>query len=343
MRALPALLLATLLLPLAGCLHKADSGALAPVAKVAGGAPSSAMNATPAPAWTVGQSWSHKWTLVGDNLTFLVKTVVAEQADGGWTLATDNQTIAAFHGAFIFPTLGHFTPGLVETAGPARFPWYHFPLAPNATWSDTAITFDGQATSSEVRGRVASVQQTGTSTVYHVEMTTQGRLVAAYDYDTATQWFDEARFYDDQGKVQFRVEMQETGRGFKGHLYDDTGVALLNHASMVGVDPGAPTAPMVQPNPAQDFTMAADQNRLLVFLVSFAFAGAHDSELVAPDGTRHGAQAVNGVLPGFDHNDSNLFLLPGQAGTWHVTTNGAGVVAGGFVAAWGLHERAIDL
>jgi hypothetical protein len=162
--------------------------------------------------------------------------------------------------------------------------------------------------------------------------------VAAYDYDTVAQWFDEARFYDDHGTLQFRAEMQETGRGFKGRLYDDTGVPLLNHQDLV-----VPSAGVVQPNPEQDFTMAADQNRLLVFLISFAAGGAHDSELVAPDGTRHGAQAMDAVVrPLYD--DSNVFLLPGQAGTWHVTTAGAGVfAAGGFVQAYGLRERAIDL
>jgi hypothetical protein len=332
-----ATLLASLVLPLAGCLHKADTAT--PPAPVAGkgGASVLAMNATPAPMWSVGQSWSHKWTLVGDNLTFLVRTVVAEQADGGLTLATDNQTIAAFHGAFIFPTLGHFTPGLVQTAGTTRFPWYHFPLSENATWTESAVTFDGTKDAKvDVQGRVVGAKH-GHSTVYSVEMATKDHLVATYDYDTATQWFNEARFYDNEGTLQFIVEMQETGRGFKGRLYDDSGALLLTQEDYV-----IPPAGIVQPNPTKDFTMAADQNRLLVFLVSFAAGGAHDSELVAPDGTRHGAQAMDAVAFPL-YNDSNLYLLPGQAGTWHVTTVGAGVAAGGFVQAYGLHERAIDL
>ncbi|HEX2065617.1 MAG TPA: hypothetical protein VHI93_02290, partial [Candidatus Thermoplasmatota archaeon] len=103
---LPALLLTALLVPIAGCLQEKEGDALGPpagtVTALAGQA-GTGLEAAPAPTWAIGQSWTHKWTIVdGGNLTLLVKTVVAEAADGGWILATDNQTIAAFHGAFVF-------------------------------------------------------------------------------------------------------------------------------------------------------------------------------------------------------------------------------------------------
>ncbi|MFO1535664.1 MAG: hypothetical protein ABR586_08370 [Thermoplasmatota archaeon] len=343
-----ALLLATLLLSLAGCVRKADDAAADTQlqltgASAKGAAQAAASNATPAPAWSVSQSWTHKWTIMGagdggGDLTILIRTVVAETADGGWTLATDNQTIAAFHGAFVIPTLGHFSRGLLQSVGETRFPWYHFPLAANTTWNDAVVAWDGvQASSIPVHGRVASVTH-GASTLYRIELSAADHLVAEYDYDSETEWFNEARFYDDSGTLVFRAEMQETHRGFTGRLYDDTGVLLLNHQDLV-----VPTAGVVQPNPAQDFTMAADQNRLLVFLISFAVGGAHHAELVAPDGSRHAAQSVDAVaMPVL--NDSGVLLLPGQAGTWRVASAGAGlIVAGGFIQAYGLHERVIDL
>jgi hypothetical protein len=280
----------------------------------------------------------HKWTLIGDSLTFLVKTVVSEKAGGGYTLATDNQTIAAFHGAFVFPTLGQFTPDLLQTAGTTRFPWYHFPLKADSAWTDSAVTFDGVAEKkSDIQGKVTSVTF-GANPVYHVEMRSAGVLVASYDYDTGTQWFNEALFYNATGAVQFRLEMQETGRGFKGTTYDDSGVQILDHQDLI-----VPTAQVVQPNPSVDFTMTADQNRLLMFIVSFAAGGGHDTEVIAPDGHRYGTQAFDAVLFPL-YNDSNLFIVPGQPGTWHTTSAGAGVfVAGGVIQAWGLHERAIQV
>jgi hypothetical protein len=341
MRGLRTVLLAFLLLPLAGCVHKDAPAAPASSGGAAGAsalAPA-AVNGTPAPTWTVGQSWSHKWTLVsGGNLTFLVKTVVAESDAGGWTLATDNQTIAAFHGAFVFPTLGRFTTGLAQSVGTSRFPWYHFPLLPNATWTDSVVLYDGtKDTKLDIRGRVTGVQH-GTSDVYRIEMATGDRVVATYDYDTKTQWFNEALFYGDDGTLQFRLEMQETGRAFKGRLYDDTGAFLMDHEDLV-----VPSAGVVQPSPPQDFAMAADQNQLLLFLISFAAGGGHDSEVIAPDGQRFGAQAFDGVVAPF-YNDSRVLVVPGQAGTWHCSTAGAGaLVAGGVIQAYGLHERVIDL
>ncbi|HUR62316.1 MAG TPA: hypothetical protein VM286_08155 [Candidatus Thermoplasmatota archaeon] len=331
-----ALALVLLLVPVAGCAQHADVS----VAKDGGMGPAahtSHLNAT-APAWQVGQFWVHKWTLVGDSLTFLVKTVVSETADGGFTLASDNQTMAAFHGAFVFPTLGHFTPELVQSAGETRFPWYHFPLTPNSTWTDSAVTFDGVAERKmDVQGKVTSVTF-GANPVYHVEMRSAGVLVASYDYDPGTQWFNEALFYNATGQVQFSLLMQQTGRGFKGTTYDDSGVQLLDHQDLV-----VPAGGVAQPNPKKEFTMTAEQNRLLAFIISFAAGGGHDAEIVAPDGHRYGSQAFDAVLFPL-YNDSQVLIAPGQAGTWHTTSAGAGVfVAGGVIQAWGLKERAIEV
>jgi hypothetical protein len=341
---LQTLLLAVLLLPLAGCVHKADTAVpdagAASTGGLAGGAVQAvAAIATAAPAWSLGQSWVHKWTVAAaGNITFLVRTVVAEQADGGWTLATDNQTIAAFHGAFVFPTLGHFSRDLLQTVGDTRFPWYHFPLRDNQTWTDSVVVFDGtKDTTLDVQAHVTSATH-GASDIYRIELAAKGHVVAAYDYDSATQWFNEARFYDEAGGLQFRIEMQETGHGFKGRLFDDVGSLLLNHQDLV-----VPAAAIAQPTPPEEFAMAADQNRLLLFLISFAAGGGHDSEVVAPDGTRYGAQAFDAAVSPIS-NDSRLLLVPGQAGTWRSVAAGAGVfVAGGYIGAYGLRERAIDL
>lgn len=333
-----AVLLALLLVPLAGCAHKAPvAGTSTETTGSAAAMHGMALNAT-APQWALGQYWVHKWTLVGDSLTFLVKTVVSERTGDVMTLATDNQTIAAFHGAFVFPTLGAFTPQLVQTAGETRFPWYHFPLAPDATWTDSAVTFDGEKTKKlDVQGKVTGVTF-GASPVYHVEMRSAGKLVSSYDYDVGTQWFDQALFYNETGGVAFRLEMQETGRNFKGTTYDDAGVQLISRMDVI-----APPTVMQPTSGPQDFTMAADQNRLLLFVISFAAGGGHDTEVIAPDGKRYGTQAFDAVLFPL-YNDSNLFLVPGQAGTWHTSSAGAGVfVAGGVIQAWGLHERAITV
>lgn len=352
MTSVPALLRASLtvllLVSVAGCIRKADDAVdaqpQAPDGAAAGASHmAAAMSGTPAPTWAIGQSWTHKWTIVGsggdDNFTFLVRTVVAEKADGGWTLATDNQTIAAFHGAFIIPTLGRVSHDLVQAAGETRFPWYHFPLKPNATWTDTVVGWDGaKASTLAVTGRVTAVTHSPAHT-YHVEMAASDHVVAEYDYDVETEWFREARFYDDSGTLQFLVQMVETGTGFTGRLYDNSaGKMLLSHQDFI-----VPAEGVVQPAAPQEFTMAAGQNRLLVFLFSFAFGGAHDSELIAPDGTRHGAQSFDGVLAPF-YNDSRILLLPGQAGTWHAASAGAGAfAAGGFIQTFGMHERVIEL
>jgi hypothetical protein len=338
-----ALLVALLLVPvLAGCSQTPSTPLAAPAAPglSASGPGAATANAT-APVWKVGQYWIHKWTLVSSNLTFLVKAVVAQDDGDAWTLATDNQTNAAFHGAFVFPTLGQFSKrDLNQAVGELGFPWYRFPLAANATWNGTQtfLTDSGKLASSAVQGRVVSVMR-GAQDLYRIDLTRSGRLVAQYDYDTGTQWFDRALFYDANGTLLFRVEMQETGKGFHGRAYDDTGVLLAT-----AVDLLVPAGQVVQPNPTSTFTMGHEHNRLLAFLISFAGAGFHDTEIVAPDGTRYGAQAIDAAQPSPLYDDSRALLAPGVAGDWRITMEGVGAFAsGGVVLAYGITEKAIDV
>ena len=290
-----------------------------------------------APAWKVGQWWEHQWSLYsGGNVSFqfLMRNVVAEEKDGAWTVATENRTVAAFHGAFIFPTLGQFTQGnMTATVGEMRYPWYRFPLRADTAWTDTVTTLDftGEKVSYPIDVKVTAIDERGAK----LEARAGGKLAARYDYDVKSGWMSDAFYYDNEEQLAFRVQRLAAGTGHTGTVYDDTGAMAAS--TFTAVSPF-----FLAPAPAMQFPVPGGNTHLLTILFAFADNGGSQAGLVAPDGSHYEAVAAyaNGIPL---HDSSMMVLAPAVEGTWTFESGGAGVVAGGGMQAWAIKERAIQV
>lgn len=347
-------ILATSLASLAGCASDppaADAEGDAPTPTGADGLPATVDGS--APQWEVGQWWDHKW-FFGSTASepFTVKTIVAEDLGSSFLVATDDNLTSAFHAAFLFPTLGAFPKGEVTaTVGDYSWPWYHFPLSDNQTWSDEIVSRDGSGTdaysfpiTATVRAVPEIVTTVGTEPGFEIEARSEGKLFARYDYVPAIGWMSRATFYDilaDEETPQFILETSQVGTGYRGPYFDSTGDVLSTHFNLL-----VPTAP-APPNPTSSFPVTEAHTQVLAFMFSFAAAGAHDTELVAPDG-RHWTSSQASDQDGNGLHSigpvDGLVFAPAVAGDWRVVTAGAGVfVAGGGLQAYGITQRAGQL
>ncbi|MHB1260495.1 MAG: hypothetical protein ACYC2H_02140 [Thermoplasmatota archaeon] len=341
---------------LAGCASPQDPPTAGPTTAPDGNGPAAvaAANGT-APVWTIGQWWDHKWFL-GSTATeaFTVKTIVAEDKGESWVVATDNNVTSAIHAAFLFPTLGDFPKGEVTAVvGDFRWPWYQFPLSDNLTWTSEVSTRDGSGgvyslpLVSSAKLAKGIVTAAGVVDGFDVEARTAGsdgipagRLFARYDYVPTIGWMSHATFYDvlsEEGEAvpQFILELSDSGAGYTGPFFESTSDVLSTHFNLF-----VPTSP-TPPSPTSSFPMTAAHTHLFGFLFSFAAAGAHDSELVAPDGRHWGSSAVSdGNSVFLTPTSSGLIFVPAAPGDWHVFTAGAGAfAAGGGIQAYGVTQR----
>lgn len=350
----PFLTFAVMATLLSGCASSGDPPAADPTGPAGGNAPAAlaAANGT-APAWKVGQWWDHKWFLGSTaNEAFTVKTIVAEDKGASWVVATDNNVTSAIHSAFLFPTLGDFPKGEVTAVvGDFRWPWYQFPLSDNLTWRSEVSTRDGA-------GGVYSLPLVSTATLatgivtaagvvdgFAIEARTAGndavpagRLFARYDYVPTVGWMSQATFYDvlsEEEAPQFILELSDSGMDYTGPFFESTSDVLSTHFNVF-----VPTAP-APPNPTSSFPMTSAHTHLFGFLFSFAAAGGHNSELVAPDGRHWSSSAVSdGSSVFLTPTSSGLIFVPAAPGDWHVVTTGAGAfAAGGGIQAYGVTQR----
>ncbi|MEA3189528.1 MAG: hypothetical protein QOD77_110 [Thermoplasmata archaeon] len=289
----------------------------------------------PAPVWKVGQSWTYSWLIEGDPNPFDVQSVVAEATPAGYLLATPSLASAAIHGAFTLPTLGLFSPtDLTASADGGTWPWYRFPLSENLTWQASLSSKDGEGGTYQQTWAMAAsnVTSRGADIVARVD----GVVIAQYDFDNATGWFTEARFYSEEGDLQFHITLKEKAATFQGTLYDATGDFLFqaDFAAEPGTFGGQPTA---------QFSPDADHTHILAFPYAYAAGGASASTLVAPNGTAYPlhtdpAQAVDGTGTGA------FLVVPAAPGNWEFATVGAGAFAwGGGVQAFGISARVLTV
>lgn len=289
----------------------------------------------PAPVWKVGQSWTYTWLMDGDPNPFDVQSVVAEASPAGYLLATPSLSIAAIHGAFTLPTLGTFSPtDLTASADGGTWPWYKFPLTENLTWRGSLSSKDGMGGTYQQAWDMLA--RNVTSRGADIEARVGGVLVAQYDFDNATGWFTEARFYSEAGDLQFHVKLATKAVGYTGTVLDATGDFLFQ-ADFSG-EPG-----VVNGDPAAQFAPHADHTHLLAFPYAYAAGGVSATTLVAPDGTAYPlhtdpTQAATG------HGTGAFLVVPAVPGDWAFATVGAGAFAwGGGAQAYGVSVRALTV
>ena len=345
-RPVAALFAVVALSALAGCATKTPDAALA------GGATSSgdphAMAAMEghamamAPAWQVGQWWTHHWYFSPQDTTgFTVKAIVVANETGGLRLATDDRLDAASHASFYFHDQGVMGQGadwaVRDFDGAFQFPWYSFPLHDGKTWTghEENLDFNLQKVSQDLTLTAHAIN--GTPGAFDIEARTSDGVRARYDYQPSIGWFSQYMAFDpkDPDPTHFNVKMVDEahGTGWTGTYYTAKADFLLDSLTVV-----APPGGVVQDDLKTSFTVTSTHTDVLAIPFAFAAAGGANTELVAPDG-RHWESYVVGDQDGnsVQQAQPGLLFVPAAAGDWRCATAGAGVFAfGGGCLAWGV-------
>jgi len=288
----------------------------------------------PLPQWRLGQSWTHAWEIPSQGVAFSTEVVVTNATASGYQLASDTLEMALFHASFIFPDLGTMATDLSGTTqGAFRFPWYSFPLEDGKRW--TAVMEDLDFQLQPVRSELtltATLRADSPRQVFDIEARDAAGLQARYDYDPEVGWFTEFFGYEggeDPEAWMYRIRLEGHQPDWSGTWYRSEGELVVQHLNIL-----VPPAGYVQPAVATSFQLRPDATHFMGLLFSFAEGGAHDAQVVAPDGTRHHATVAGGA--GIYHADgANIVQVEAQPGTYHVSTVGAGAVAaGGGVFGW---------
>jgi hypothetical protein len=301
----------------------------------------------PAP-WALGD-WFGVHVFVGmeDTEGTHYNTVVVEETPTAWVLATDDAGAAKEEAVFDFPIMGPFEKDDLGTSGlGGRWDLLQFPLSDKATWSSRvamdpldptmALDLEFEATFNP-RIQTADGPQPGYDIVAVDE---DARNVLSFDYVPSVGWFTRFMILDTatEDPLDYFISARSmgTGHGWKGTYFIDTATPLLQHLSIVGVDPGNPTAPFAQPSPHATFAVSETATYLFGFAFSFSFAGAHEMVLLDPANQPREFRSYNAVMAG---EDSEVFIDEAAiAGTWNLMAAGGGVVAGGGAFLWEITE-----
>lgn len=303
--------------------------------------------AAPTP-WAVGD-WFGVHVFVGmeDSEGTHYNTIVVEETADAWVLATDDQAAAKEEAVFDFPILGPFDKDDLGTSGlGGRWDLLKFPLADKATWSSrvamdpldpsAALDLEFEAT---FNPRIQTAD--GPAPGYDVvAVDADARPVLSFDYVPSVGWFTRFLILDTatEDPLDYFISARSmgTGHGWKGTYYVDSATPLVQHFSIVGIDPTNPTGSFVQPSPHASFTVGEGATYLFGFVFSFSFTGAHDLILVDPANQPREFRSYNAGVAG---EDSDVFVdEPAMPGTWNLVAAGAGAVSGGGAFLWEITE-----
>lgn len=303
--------------------------------------------AAPVP-WALGDWFGvHVFVGMDDQEGTHYNTIVVEETADQWVLATDDPAAAKEEAVFDFPILGAFDKADLGTTGlGGRWDLLRFPLSNGSVWSSTvamdpldpaaALELEFEATFNP-----AIQTQSGRQPGYDiVAVDADARQVLAFDYVPAVGWFTRFLIYDTstEDPVDYFISARSmgTGHGWTGTYYRDTATPLVQHISVVGVDPTDPTQPVAQPNPQAQFTVSEGATYLFGFVFSFSFAGAHELVLVDPSNQPREFRSYNAMAAG---ENADVFVdEAAMPGTWRLVAAGGGLVAGGGAFLWEIAE-----
>lgn len=303
--------------------------------------------AAPVP-WALGD-WFGVHVFVGmeDQEGTHYNAIVVQETADQWVLATDDADAAKEEAVFDFPIMGAFDKADLGTSGlGGRWDLLQFPLSNGSTWSST-VAMDPLDPSAalelefEATFNPAIPTATGRQPGYDiVAVDSAARQALSFDYVPAVGWFTRFLIYDTgtEDPVDYFISARSmgTGHGWTGTYYLDSAAPLVQHFSIVGVDPTDPAASFVQPNPQASFDVSEGATYLYGFVFSFSFAGAHDIVLVDPANQPREFRSYNAVAAG---EDADVFIdEAAQPGTWRLVAVGAGAVSGGGAFLWEITE-----
>ncbi len=297
----------------------------------------------PLPVWEVGDWFGHHIFFgPNDEEGIHINVIVTEDQGSAWFLATDDPEIAKFEAIYDVPLTGPIAKdGLATTGFGGPWKYYDFPIRDGKTWTGVInmgfgypqadLTFT--ATFNE---RIQTPY--GPRPGYDIIGTdAEGAIQVVTDYVPDIEWYTKFEYYtaDDPENYEFKTISMGFGSNWTGTYYVDTATEMASHQDIVAVNPESPDASGAQPSPYSSFTMTEGSTYLSGFFFDFAFAGAHDMELIDPNNKRHQFTVTDtgSGSGGFDFVD--LDAVPGQ---WHIASGGAGVAHGSGMFLWEVTE-----
>lgn len=337
--------LPTTLLALAGCVSEPTVSPLAedlPGSGPAATASAQGMEseAVEAPGWQIGQ-----WLQVEEGHTqgqphFEWTSVVVADDGDQWTLAADQDLIAAMEAAFDTLLVGAFSKKDLGSTNIFETGLFRFPLTDGASWDstfnlgETMYSFTSKATWQD------SIQTAkGPRPGFQIHASLEDGF-PLYDYDFIPEigYYATMIRYDlfqPPGTVLFRHDVVDWGTNFTGTTYTAQAQPLISHFYSASAEEPTWSIP---PNPVGGFDVPLEAQRLLGYLVAVAHTGAQATILIDPNHAAHSAQAV--APPMQQEANVQMWWQDALPGHWDVATLGAGAIAIGIVDFWAvtLHE-----
>lgn len=299
-----------------------------------------------APQWAVRDWFGHHFFFGPDDDEGVhVNVIVTEDLGSQWFLATDSPEVAKWEAVFDLPITGPLSKADLATTGFSG-PWdyYDFPMRDGHSWQGTVsgdfveagepLTFT--ATLNE---RIQTPY--GPRPGFDIAgVTGDGFTQVITDYVPELGWYTNFEFYDPEepDAYQFKSISMGFGSNWTGTYYVDTATELVQHIDITAANPDDPAASSVSPSPHATFTVSEAANYITGFYFDFAFAGAHDTEVIDPNNERHQFTVTDTGAAGAGTAD--LIDLPLVAGEWRIVSGGAGVAHGSGLLLWEVLETA---
>lgn len=300
-----------------------------------------------APTWQIGERFrNHVFFGTNDKEGRHFDAIVTSGNEDSWVLATDDREIAKENAIIDLPILGDIRKSDLTMSGFGQ-PWdvYEFPLSHKATWkmdfpniawdsipTDTVplvaeATFAADISTSE--GPRPGFQITA--------RTTDGTLIAEYDFVPAIGWFAHFTIYDideSDDPMEFHVTSMGHDYEWTGTYYIDEAKPLLEHLAGLGVNPDEPTQPVVEPGPTATFTMSDDGQLLVGLIASIAIAGAQELAIISPSGETYHWETIGAPVGELEMR----WEVPAEPGEWRLIALGAGAAALAYAELYELVE-----
>ncbi len=297
--------------------------------------------------WSIGDRYGvHVFIGPDDTEGIHFNCIVVSETAQDWMLAADTQQAAKEEAVWDYPILGPVSKTQLTTSGfGGDWPLYEFPMSDGKTWTgNIAMGFD-KTMKIEFEAKFNPSITTATSKQPGFDIRgvdSAANLVLEYNYVPELGWFTQFNWYNpEDGTLEAKAISMGFERDWTGTYYLDTAAVEVEHHNLVGVDPDAPGTYYDDATPPSKFQVDADDDYLVGFVFSFAFAGSHVTELVAPDNTERHFPAYSAVaVQEYSEVAIDEAAKPGE---WQVATAGAGVVVGGGAFLWTVKENSFTL
>ncbi len=300
-------------------------------------------NEVEAPTWETGDWFRYEFDYPwGGYESEAFDTVIVDDREDSWYLATDNRKISKEHVLSSLPLfLGESQKSDLGTIGGyAHWDWlYDFPLSHNKTWEaemEYSSIFGGPFTRSlEMTANYSAEIETprGDRPGFVIEARNNDRVFAKYDYVPEIGWF--SHFYMSYSATEdwlIRLEIRDFGENWSGSYYDHEAEFIFQHMNQF---PSLDTD-----QPVTSFSVDDDATHVTGAISLFVDKGAQEVKIEPPEGDPFEVLVVSTLEWSF-HDE--WFELKAEGGVWDVFTPGVAEYTFALLVVWQIWEDRFEL